>query len=216
MWLLRFRFEKPNHPSKEDTTMRLLRTLGTAFFAGTFVLGLSLSAQDLADEATFGPPEGKGPRGPMHKKALEKFDKDGDGKLNEEERKAAHEAFKKNHPEMHKKMLEKFDKDGDGKLNEEERQAMREAHREMKGKRREMLLEKFDADGDGKLSPEEHKAAHEAFKEEHPELHKKMLEKFDTDGDGKLSPEERSKAHEARKEHRKDRRPPRKGGDAAK
>ena len=55
-----------------------------------------------------------------HEEVLKEFDKDGDGKLNEEERKAAGEA-------MRKKLIEKFDKDGDGKLNEEERKAAREA-----------------------------------------------------------------------------------------
>jgi Ca2+-binding EF-hand superfamily protein len=55
-----------------------------------------------------------------HKEMIAKFDKDGDGKLNEEERKAAHAA-------MEKEMLAKFDKDGDGKLSDEEKKAAREA-----------------------------------------------------------------------------------------
>ena len=48
---------------------------------------------------------------------IKKFDKDGDGKLNEEERKAAEEARKA-------EMLKRFDKDGDGKISDEERKAM--------------------------------------------------------------------------------------------
>ena len=79
---------------------------------------------------------------------LEKFDKDGDGKLNEEERQAA----KANREEMMKarkaEMLKKFDTDGDGKLSEEEEAAM-------KAERKKMMLEKFDKDGDGELNDEE-------------------------------------------------------------
>ena len=89
---------------------------------------------------------------------IERFDKDGDGKLNREERKAAMQARRERAGQMRKKMLEKFDSNGDGKLDETEREAMREA---MKAKREEML-EKHDTDGDGRLSPEERQAAIDA------------------------------------------------------
>ncbi len=79
---------------------------------------------------------------------IEKFDKDGDGKLNEEERQAARAAGKERMEAKRKEMIAKFDKDGDGKLSEEEEQAMREA-------RRKMMMEKFDKDGDGELSDDE-------------------------------------------------------------
>ena len=50
---------------------------------------------------------------------MEKFDKDRDGKLSEDERAEARKAMEARRAEM----IEKFDKDGDGKLNEEERKA---------------------------------------------------------------------------------------------
>ena len=56
------------------------------------------------------------------KEILEKFDKNGDGKLDEDERKAAMAARKA-------EFIKKYDKDGDGELSEEER---KEA---MKGRR---------------------------------------------------------------------------------
>jgi Ca2+-binding EF-hand superfamily protein len=87
--------------------------------------------------------EGKGPR-PPHKlppEVIAKFDKDGDGKLNDDEKAEAKAARKK-------EMLEKFDADKNGKLNNDEKAAMRE---EMKKK----ILEKFDKDGDGELNKEE-------------------------------------------------------------
>lgn len=86
---------------------------------------------------------------PAH--VLEKFDKDGDGKLSPDERKAMFE-------ERQKEMLAKFDKDGDGKLSADERATMRE---EMEARRKE-LIEKYDADKDGKLSPDEMKTARDA------------------------------------------------------
>ena len=70
--------------------------------------------------------DGKKHRGhPGIKQLIEKFDKDGDGKLNAEERKAAGAARKA-------EFLKKFDKDGDGKIGPEERKAIAE---EFKGRR---------------------------------------------------------------------------------
>ena len=62
--------------------------------------------------------KGKGISAEKKAELLKKFDKDGDGKLSEEEREAAKAARKA-------MILEKFDKDGDGELNEEERKAAR-------------------------------------------------------------------------------------------
>ena len=65
---------------------------------------------------------------PMRPDILKEFDKDGDGKLNDEERAAMMAEFQKrraNDPQ-YQEMLKRFDKDGDGKLNDEERKAMME------------------------------------------------------------------------------------------
>ena len=94
--------------------------------------------------------EGKGPR-PPHKlppEVIAKFDKDGDGKLNDDEKAEAKAALGEREAARKKEMLEKFDADKDGKLNDDEKAAMRE---EVKKK----ILEKFDKDGDGKLNEEE-------------------------------------------------------------
>lgn len=94
--------------------------------------------------------ERKGPR-PAHKvppEILAKFDTNKDGKLDEEERKAAREAHGEMDPARKQELLEKFDADGDGELNEDERAT---ARAEMKKR----MLEKFDKDGDGELNEEE-------------------------------------------------------------
>jgi hypothetical protein len=111
------------------------------------------------------PPERRGPHGPPPKEILEKFDKDGDGKLNEEEREAMHKAMKARHEE---EMLKRFDKDGDGKLSEEERKAMEEERKKRMGEREKELLKRFDKNGDGILDEEEKKAAREARREHGP------------------------------------------------
>ncbi len=138
-------------------------------------------------------PRGKGKMTPeMRKKMLERFDKDGDGKLSEEERaarKAAREARggkgkggegRGQGAGMRKQMIEKFDKDGDGKLNEEERTAAKAARPQ---KPAGEGAEGQGPRGKGKMNPE---------------MRKKMIEKFDKDGDGKLSEEERAAAKAAR------------------
>jgi hypothetical protein len=74
--------------------------------------------------------DGRKHRGhPGIKQLIEKFDKDGDGKLNAEERKAAGEARKA-------EFLKKFDKDGDGKISPEEKKAIAEEMKKRFGDRR--------------------------------------------------------------------------------
>ena len=94
--------------------------------------------------------KGKGDRPSRpSKEIIKKFDKDGDGKLSEEEKAEIRKSMANRQPPAH--IIEKFDKDGDGKLSDEERAEIRKE-----------MMAKFDKDGDGKLSPEERKAAMEA------------------------------------------------------
>ena len=95
--------------------------------------------------------KGKGdrPGRPSREEMMKKFDKDGDGKLSDEEKAEIRKAMANRKPPAH--ILEKFDKDGDGKLSDDEKAEMRQE-----------MMAKFDKDGDGKLNPEERKAAMEA------------------------------------------------------
>ena len=66
---------------------------------------------------------------------LEKFDKDGDGKLNDEEMAAAKKAQSgKRERVKQADVIKEFDKDGDGKLNEAEKAAAKAAAKERKKK----------------------------------------------------------------------------------
>ena len=146
--------------------MNLSRPLFVA--ACTAVLTLPLTARAEPDKK----PDREARRAAM----LKKFDANGDGQLDPEERKKMREEMVNGEgrdPERMKKMLERFDKDGDGKLSEDERAAARaemQKRREaggLKGKGSEKqaeMLKKFDKDGDGKLSEDERTAMREAMK----------------------------------------------------
>ncbi|WP_052573853.1 EF-hand domain-containing protein [Haloferula sp. BvORR071] len=119
-------------------------------------IALALAAGTLGVHAQ---EEGGQRRGPGNRQLppeiIKEYDKDGDGKLSDDETKAMREAMQARRAEQEKKDLEEFDKDKDGKLNDEETKALREARQA----KRKALIEKYDTDKDGKVSPEEAKAA---------------------------------------------------------
>lgn len=189
----------------------------------------SLYAEEAAEKPAAEPKKAFSPE--QHEKfRMKMFDKNADGKLDEQELEAA----KAHHEEMKKK----FDKDGDGELNDDERKAMRETmgaqrpHGGPEGKRGEML-KKFDTNADGKLDETERKAMRDemearkasapdkvmqekplkdAQKKEGKDVERKhdktpdpaVLKAFDKDGDGKLSKEEHGAFRETRKAADKD------------
>lgn len=83
------------------------------------------------------PPPGAPPAGVSRiPEAYKKYDKNGDGKLDEEERKTLQK-------ERQDEMMKKYDKNSDGKLDEAERQAMVEERK----KERDELIKKRQAQG---------------------------------------------------------------------
>ena len=135
----------------------------------------------LATSTFAAPPENNDPA-VRKAEMLKKFDKDGDGKLSDEEKSTLRAEMqyrrgerdrKQWSPEQRDEMLKKFDKDGDGKLSDEERTTLRAEIQNRRGGRdrkqwtpeqRDEMLKKFDTDGDGKLSQEERDTAREAMK----------------------------------------------------
>ena len=181
------------------------------------VAALLLGATAVWAEDEPAPPKRENRHAEMKAKILEKFDANGDGELDEEERAAAREAMggrrgkKGPGPKGDKDgegvrdrdgkrggpppgIIEQFDADGDGKLNEEERAAAKAAFEAKMAERkaemeahRAAILEEFDLDKDGKLNEEERAAAHAAMKERMEAKRAELLEKYDIDEDGKLS-----------------------------
>jgi Ca2+-binding EF-hand superfamily protein len=140
-----------------------------------------------------------------HQELIKRFDKNGDGKLDEAEKAAAREEMKKEgeNPRglggaggghWREEMLKRFDKNGDGKLDEAERAEMRKARQLVEqnggfGRYREAILRRFDKDGDGRLN--------EAERAEAQKFRAEQIRKFDKDGDGRLNDEERTEAFKA-------------------
>ncbi len=131
---------------------------------------------------------GRGPRR-LPEEMLKKYDKDNDGKLNDEEMKAFRDARAKEN-------LEKYDANKDGKLDEEETKKMEAENPRWRGFQPDAeTIKKYDKNGDGKLDEEERKTLREAREKE-------MLAKYDADKDGKLSDEERRKAFDEERKAR--------------
>jgi len=88
---------------------------------------------------------------PARKDLIQKFDQNGDGKLDDAERAQMKAAFEARRAERHKEALARYDLDKDGKLDATERKAMRDD--KLAGRFKAM-----DKDGDGKLTLDEFKA----------------------------------------------------------
>ncbi len=175
------------------------------------------------------PPEGQGaggdapadrgdrPANDMRERMREfirEHDKDGDGRLNEEERTAAREA-------MRKRFVEENDTDGDGELSDAERDAARRKMRERweaeRERRRQAFVEEHDKDGDGELSEEEREAARQAMRKRWEEQRterrrqwldrggEEVMERYDTDKDGQLSDAEKDAAVKQMEERERER-----------
>lgn len=90
----------------------------------------------LAASTFAAPPENNDPAA-RKAEMLKKFDKDGDGRLSDEEKSTLRAEMQNRRgggrdrkqwtPEQRDEMLKKFDKDGNGKLSQEERDTAREA-----------------------------------------------------------------------------------------
>ena len=101
--------------------------------------GSPLWAQDGTDDEKGHKKDGKCAcecREKRHQKILEKFDKDGDGKLSDAEKTAAKEAMEQRREARQKKILEKFDTNKDGTLSDEEKKALKEQLKERMKNRR--------------------------------------------------------------------------------
>jgi Ca2+-binding EF-hand superfamily protein len=174
--------------------------LSPALAAATlFLAGVSLAA-DNPQPAT----EMRASRGD---ELLKRFDKNGDGKLDEAELADAHEAMLQEQmsrqaavakspraPELQAKMLEMFDKNHDGRLDDDERAAMRKYVEENglgpDGQTRVDLVKRFDKNGDGKLDESERAAMMAFLRGRRPQgsiqMRDFLLVLFDKNADGKL------------------------------
>jgi len=113
---------------------------------------------------------------------IRRHDKDGDGKLNEQEQAAADterrqwEQMRRQGRQLMREWQRRLDRDGDGQVSDEERRVGAERlQAEVRRRQKEM-----DTDGDGRVSREEGFA-----------YLQKLTAKYDADGDGQLNADER-------------------------
>ncbi|MBK7404592.1 MAG: EF-hand domain-containing protein [Phycisphaerales bacterium] len=124
----------------------------------------------------------------MRAEAVKRFDKDGDGKLDDEERAAMRAEFEKRGGEVRQLMVRRFDADGDGQLNEQEMDVARKEIREVRQQIRDRIVPEYDLDGDGELSDSEREAARPAFEAEFSRL--RVIALLDKDSSRSIEPAE--------------------------
>ena len=140
-------------------------SLAPLVLAATLFLAPGLSADDSADPMS-ATDKAAGENAQRHADIMKRFDKNGDGKLDEDEKAAAKEYNRestagrqaKAREKFGKRAREKFDANGDGKLDDAEKAKAAEALRNDP-----RLVRRFDKDGDGKLNDAEAAVAREAW-----------------------------------------------------
>jgi Ca2+-binding EF-hand superfamily protein len=117
-------------------------------------LALVIAAPLVAGAATYAVAQGNGPGAqdaPGRAKMIEKFDKNGDGKLDDAERAERKAAFEAKRAARTQEALARYDLDKNGQLDKSERAAMRDDQLTAR-------FQKMDKNGDGKLTLDEFKS----------------------------------------------------------
>ena len=136
-----------------------------------------------------------------YQELVKKHDADGDGRINEQERKGFYEDYRRIAE------LRQWDKDKDGKLSKDEiaaKDAQQERWRKAaEESRHRWMLQRWDEDRDGKISEAEQAAADKwqdeqrKRAEEYRAKQAEIRKQADADGDGQLNTEERKAYYEA-------------------
>jgi Ca2+-binding EF-hand superfamily protein len=185
--------------------------LAAALFAATLFLAAGLRAEsEMKPTASTGSPMAMRPG--RTEELLKRFDKNGDGKIDDDEHAEAHETMLKEQSKrttargpgaaenFRRRILELFDRNKDGRLDDAERTAARNYADERglgpDGELRQELVDRFDANADGKLDETERGAMRQALQARMaaasggsrgvPPIRQEMLRRFDRNANGRL------------------------------
>lgn len=183
--------------------------------------GATLSAQETMMDKSATPAPAASPAAsaaapakPMSRteEILRRFDKNGDGKLDDDEKADAHEAMlqeqmaKGANPASVRGLdayqalgLEVFDRNRDGRIDEDERRdAFAFVQIRTDASIRESILKRFDKNQDGLLDDSE-RVASQAYLEEHRGelMHEVLVKRFDKNANGQLDADEKAAIRDA-------------------
>lgn len=137
----------------------------------------------------------------FRQRVVEKYDDDGDGRLNEAERATLAEEmgtpgrrfrrFVRHHRRNRLQWV--YDADGDGALSAEERAELRNDLEQRCINRKAFLLQRYDANDNGVMDPDEWKAAHADLRSRWQGRRGRVMDRYDANDNGKLDPAERQK-----------------------
>lgn len=213
---------KSNLLSTSLLTLACLAAAATGFATAPESGTETLPGTPLAGPAPADAQPGWGQRAPgeINPELLKRFDKNGDGRIDEQERAAAREQMARGGgprpgPAMREQIMKRFDHNGDGQLDEAERAEMEQAREEFMQKRaeagaalREEALKRFDKNGDGRLDEQERAEARtqmgraDGAPRPGAAMREQALKRFDRNGDGQLDEQERAAAREEMKQRR--------------
>ena len=139
----------------------------------------------------------------MRRKQMAQHDKNKDGKIDDEERKAIHNHWQKRGAEMRQDFVKRYDKNKDGKIDDEERADLtKDFMKRIEERVGPIDTKQFDANGDGKITDEERVAAAKKIQERFLQgrnggqswFSRRRLDPADFDGDGTVSDGEKKLA----------------------
>lgn len=130
---------------------------------------------------------------------LQKYDKNKDGTIDEEERAAARADFDQNRPEGQRGQGQPGDRRGPGQGRPGEGRGPGQFGQ---GPNREEMLKLYDKNGNGEIEGEEREAMMAAFTKQREEREAEFKKTFDKDADGTLNAEEEAAYNKAVEERR--------------
>lgn len=121
---------------------------------------------------------------------LARYDANGDGKLDENEKGAMRRHLQKEFEPLRNRMLAAYDSNGDGKLDADEQQAGRKAELAKLDGLRTSMLPKYDANLNGTIDPGERAEIRRDGQEFLKDVKAQVTQRYDANNNGVLDPEE--------------------------